>query len=141
MEKGKFGVKMCFYTALAFILAYLGYSTVLFLVAGVVIFVERSEWAGRQVIQAVGLYFLRSVVRTVLDIFDPVSQIPVVGPMWNVGIGLIDSLLSILVLVFCVVGLLNNLKGKEANIIGFSNLADWAYGIAKQGKDAGNKTV
>lgn len=138
MEKGKFGIKMCFYTALAFALAYLGYSTVLFLIAGVVIFVEKNEWAGRQVIQAIGLCFLGNVVRTILSIFDPISRIPMLGSMWNVGTSMINSVVSIVVLVFCLVGLLNNLKGKEANIIGLSKLSDWAYGIMEPGKDAGS---
>ncbi len=139
MEKGKFGIKMCFYTALAFVLAYLGYSTILFLIAGVVIFVEKDEWAGRQVIQAIGLCFLGTIVRTILSIFDPIARIPMLGTMWNVGTSMINSVVSIVVLVFCLVGLLNNLKGKEANIIGLSKLSDWAYGIVKPGKDAGSK--
>lgn len=130
MEKGKFGIRMCFYTALAFILAYLGYSTILFLIAGVVIFVEKNEWAGRQVIQAICLCFVSNLVHTFLNIFDPISRIPMLGSVWNIGTGLVDSLLSIVVLVFCVVGFLNNIKGKEANIIGASKLAEWAYGIA-----------
>lgn len=138
MEKGKFGIKMCFYTALAFVLAYLGYSTILFMIAGVVIFVEKDEWAGRQVIQAIGLCFLGTLVRTILSIFDPIARIPMLGTMWNVGTGMINSVVSIVVLVFCLVGLLNNLKGKEANIIGLSKLSGWAYGIVKPGKDAGS---
>ena len=115
MEKGKFGIRMCFYTALAFILAYLGYSTILFLLAGVVIFIEKNEWAGRQIIQAICLCFVSSVL----------------GGMWYIGTSLVETLLSVLVLVFCIVGFLNNIKGKEANIIGASKLADWAYDIVR----------
>lgn len=140
MEKGRFGIRMCFYTALAFILAYLGYSTVLFLIAAVVIFLEKNEWAGRQVIQAICLCFVSTLVHTLVNIFDPISRIPMLGMMWNVGTDLVDSLMSIVVLVLCAVGFLNNIKGREANIIGASKLADWAYGIARpDGKDQSGK--
>ena len=135
MEKGKFGIRMCFYTVTAFLLAYLGYSTVLFLLAGVVILVEQNEWAGRQVIQAVCLCVVENLVSQVLDIFDPIYRIPLISGVWGVATDLIGSALSILVLLFCVVGILKNLKGEEANIIGASKLADWAYGIA------GNKSA
>lgn len=130
MEKGKFGIRMCFYTALAFVLAYLGYSTILFLIAGVVIFVEKNEWAGRQVIQAICLCFVSTLVHTLISIFDPISRIPMLGTAWSIGTSLVDSLLSIVVLVFCVVGFLNNIKGKDANIVGAAKLADWAYDVA-----------
>ncbi len=131
MEKGKFGIRMCFYTALAFILAYLGYSTILFLLAGVVIFIEKNEWAGRQIIQAICLCFVSSVVHTLLNMVDLISRIPMLGGMWYIGTSLVETLLSVLVLVFCIVGFLNNIKGKEANIIGASKLADWAYDIVR----------
>ena len=141
MEKGKFGIRMCFYTTLAFLLAYLGYSTVLFLIAGVVIFVEKNEWAGRQVIQAICLCFVSNLVHTLLSILDPISRIPVLGMAWGIGTSLVDSLLSIVVLVFCIIGFLNNVKGKEANIIGAAKLADWAYGIVRSGQDSQSGNV
>ena len=131
MEKGKFGVRMCFYTVSAFLLAYLGYSTALFLLAGVVILVEQNEWAGRQVIQAICLCVVENLVSQVLSILSPLYRVPLLSGIWGMVVDLIGSVLGILVLVFCVVGILKNLKGQEANIIGASNLADWAYGIAK----------
>ena len=52
---------MAFYAVLGFILAVLGYSTGLFLLAGVVIFVEKNEWASRQIIQAICLMMVSSI--------------------------------------------------------------------------------
>lgn len=130
MEKGRFGVRMCFYTVTAFLLAYLGYSTVLFLLAGVVILVEQNEWAGRQVIQAICLCIVENLMSRVLSILSPIYHIPILSGIWGVAVDLIDSGLGILVLVFCLVGILKNLKGEDANIVGASKLADWAYGIA-----------
>lgn len=131
MEKGKFGVRMCFYTVSAFLLAYLGYSTVLFLLAGVVILVEQNEWAGRQVIQAICLCIVKNLVSQVLGILNPIYRIPFLSSAWGEVVELINWGLGILVLVFCVVGILKTMKGQEADIVGASKLADWAYGIAK----------
>lgn len=139
MEKGKFGVRMCFYTVSAFLLAYLGYSTALFLLAGVVILLEQNEWAGRQVIQAICLCIVENLVSQVLSILSPLYRIPLISSVWGVAVDLIGSVLSMLVLIFCVVGILKNLKGQEANIIGASNLADWAYGIAKSKSEQSNE--
>ena len=46
MEKGKLGIRLSFYAVAAFILAFLGYSTVLALLAGFVLHTEpiRGIW-------------------------------------------------------------------------------------------------
>ena len=144
MKKGNFGIQLCLYTILAFIMAYFGNATVLFLLAGAVIFLERDEWAGRQVIQAIGLYFARTLINifwnfinsgfhSILSFFSGISQIT---KIWNMGDTIVDFIVAALMLVFCIVGILNNMKGKDANIIGVSKLADWAYGTVNASKDA-----
>ena len=137
MEKGRFGIRLSFYTVLAFILAFLGYSTLLFLLAGIVIFVEKDEWAGKQVIQAICLCLIVNLVSSVLGILDPIRYIPVpvLSTMWNAMKGLITSILSIAVLAMAVVGILNNLKGKDANILGASKLAGWAYAVMNRNNE------
>lgn len=133
MKKGNFGFRLSLYTVLAFVLAYFGNSTVLFLLAGAVLFLEKDEWAGRQIIQAICLYFARTLINTFLSFVSSITRmplinkIPMLGSIWSTTNSLISSLVGILVLVFCVVGIINNLKGKDANIIGASKLADWAY--------------
>ncbi len=139
MEKGKYGIRMCFYTVSAFLLAYLGYSTVLFLLAGVVIFVERNEWAGRQVIQAICLCLVENLVDHLLSMLSLMYRVPIISNIWGVVVDLIGSGLGILVLVFCLVGILKNLKGQEAGIIGADKFADWAYGIVKEKSAAHNE--
>ena len=131
MEKGKYGIRLCFYTVSAFILAYLGYSTVLFLLAGVVLLAEKNEWATRQIIQAICLCVARNLVSAVLGVFDFLYEIPIISHIWGVADGLVEALVSIFVLVFCIVGVLKNLKGNDADIIGARKFADWAYGIVK----------
>lgn len=131
MEKGKYGVRLCFYTVSAFVLAYLGYSTALFLLAGMVLIGEKNEWAFRQVIQAICLCVIRNMVSSILGVFDFIYKIPFIGSVWGVIDGLIEAAVSILVLVFCIVGILKNIKGNDADIIGARKFADWAYGAAK----------
>lgn len=130
MKKGKFGINLCVYTTLAFLLAYFGNTTVLILLAGAVIFLEKDEWTGKQIIQAVCLCFVQNIVNVFLGILSPIARIPYLGTVWSLMDSLIDSLVGLLVLVFCVVGILNTLKGRDANIIGAKKFADWAYGAA-----------
>lgn len=127
MEKGKYGVRICVYTVLAFIAAYFGYSTVLFLLAGVVLIGERNEWASRQVIQAICLLFVSQICSTVLGVFDFLYDVPLISTVWGFADSLVNGIVDIFVLVFCAVGILKNLKGKDADIIGARNVADWAF--------------
>lgn len=131
MEKGNLGIRLAFYGVAAFALAWLGYSTALFLLAGVVIVAEKNEWASRQVIQAICLCVVGSVVGSVLDIFDFIYKIPFVGTAWGVIIGIITSLVDIAILVFCILAIVRNAKGKEANVPLANKFADWAYGIVR----------
>lgn len=132
MEKGKLGIRLCFYGVTAFILAILGYSTLLFLLAGVVLLVEKDEWASRQVIQAFCLCVISSLIYDILGAFDFLYNVPVLGSIWGTIISVINGLISLVVFALCIVGILNNAKGKEANIPLASKFADWAFGIVTQ---------
>lgn len=129
MEKGKLGIRLSFYAVAAFILAFLGYSTVLALLAGFVLIVEKNEWASRQVIQAFFLCIFADIVNGILNIFDFLYQIPLMGSVWGTAISVIDGIVSLVVLIFCIMALVNTAKGNEANVPGLNGLANWAYGI------------
>ncbi len=131
MEKGNLGIRLGFYGVAAFVLAYLGYSTGLFLLAGVVLVAEKNEWATRQVIQAFCLYIASGIVSSVVYLFDFIGYIPYLGSVWNVLTQIISTALDVAVLVFAIIGVLKNMKGEDANIPLASNLADWAYGIVR----------
>ena len=128
MEKGKLGIRLSFYAVAAFILAFLGYSTVLALLAGFVLIVEKNEWASRQVIQAFFLCIFADIVNGILNIFDFLYQIPLMGSVWGTAISVIDGIVSLVVLIFCIMALVNTAKGNEANVPGLNGLANWAYG-------------
>ena len=129
MEKGKLGIRLSFYAVAAFILAFLGYSTVLALLTGFVLIVEKNEWASRQVIQAFFLCIFADIVNGILNIFDFLYQIPLMGSVWGTAISVIDGIVSLVVLIFCIMALVNTAKGNEANVPGLNGLANWAYGI------------
>ncbi len=129
MEKGKFGIRFCFYAVLAFILAVLGYSTVLFLLAGVVLVVEKNEWATKQVIQAICLCIASGIINAILGVFDFIYKIPFVGTAWGVICGLISGILGLLILIFAIIAIVNTAKGKDAGVPLAKKFADWAYGI------------
>lgn len=129
MEKGNFGIRLCVYTVLAFMLAYFGSTTLLFLIAGVVLIGEKNEWAFRQVVQAIVLCYIGSIVSRFFNIFDFIGSIPFVGAAWNVIVGIIEGLVDLAVLVFAIVAIIKNLKGQDANIPLAKNVADWVYGV------------
>ncbi|MGN0353122.1 MAG: hypothetical protein ACI4ES_15880 [Roseburia sp.] len=132
MEKGKLGLRLSFYGVVAFILAFLGYSTLLFLLAGIVLIVEKNEWASRQVIQAICLCVVASVISSVLGVIDFMYDIPFFGTVWSTIISIINTVVDVVVLVFCLIGLFRNVAGKEADIPLASKFADWAFGIVRQ---------
>lgn len=133
MEKGKLGLRICFYTVLAFlIVAIHGGITLLFLLAGVLLLVEKNEWGVRQVIQALALNMVTSVVYSVLNAFDFIYKIPFIGTAWGGIHSLISSILAIVVFALCIVGILKNLKGEDAAIPLANKFADWAYGVVAQ---------
>lgn len=134
MEKGNFGIRLCVYTVLAFILAYLGSSTLLFLIAGVVLIGEKNEWAFRQVVQAIVLCYVGTLVSRFFNIFDFIGSIPFVGAAWNVIVGVIEGLIDLAVLVFIILAIVRNLKGQDANIPLAKNIANWVYGVANPKK-------
>ncbi|MBQ7955939.1 MAG: hypothetical protein IJ282_09330 [Lachnospiraceae bacterium] len=132
MKKGNLGIRLAVYGVLAFVLAYFGSSTLLFLMLGITLLVEKNEWATRQIIQALVLCYASSLVRSVLNIFDFMYKIPYVGTVWSILLDVIFVLIEIAVLVFAVLGIIKNLKDQDAAIPVASSVADWVYGVAKE---------
>ena len=85
METGKLGLRIAFYGVAAFILAFLGYSTLIFLLAGIALLVEKNEWATRQIIQAFGLCVISSLIYSAFDVLDFLYDIPRVSRHLGTG--------------------------------------------------------
>lgn len=131
MEKGKYGIKLAFYGVAAFVLSFMGWTTGLFLLLGVVVLAEKNEWASRQVLQATILCVLSSFISSALYLLDFVTYIPFVSSIWYTFKNVVNNLVDIVVFVFAVVGILKNLKGEDAKLPLISMLVDWAYGIVR----------
>lgn len=129
MEKGNYGIRLCVYTVLAFMLAYLGSTTLLFLIAGVVLIGEKNEWAFRQVVQAIVLCYVGTIVSRFFGLFSFIGSIPFVGSAWYTVVNIINGLVDLAVLVFAIVAIIKNLKGQDADIPVAKNVANWVYGV------------
>lgn len=134
MEKGKLGIRFGFYGVLAFVLAYLGYTTLLFLLAGLVVLVEKDEWTSRQVLQAFFLGVAGTLLKEFVGVFDFIYKvdIPFIARAWSWFVEGVYAIIYIAILVFAIIGIVKNAKGKEANIPLASHLADWAYGVVRK---------
>ena len=132
MRKGTLGIRLAFYGVLAFVLGYLGYSTLLFLLLGVALLVEKDEWTVRQVLQAVVLCFIASIVRSLFNAVDFIGDIPFIGAVWNVVTNIIEAIVELLVLVCAITGIIKNMKEQDADLPLAKNVADWAYGVVKE---------
>lgn len=131
MEKGKFGIRLSFYAVVAFLFVILGYSTALFLLAGVVIVGEKDEWASRQVIQAICLQVVSGIISAFFGIFNFMYSIPILGAIWGTTVGVVESLIDIVLLVFAIIAIVKTAKGKEAGVPLADKFANWAYGRVK----------
>lgn len=147
MEKGKLGVRLGFYGVLAFIMAYLGSYTALFILLAVVLVAEESEWASRQVIQAIGLCIADSLLGVILGVinsvrgslvntFDFLYRVPGIGNGWSMIYNLLSHAINIVILVFAILAIVNNVKGKDAKIPLASKFAAWAVGMSVEAKPA-----
>lgn len=128
MKKGKFEIILSFYAVLAFILAFLGMQTLIFLLLGFVILAERDEWTVKQVLQALMLSIVSSIIYSIQNVLDIVTLVPIIGNIINTGFSVIVGLINVIVFIFTIIGILNVSKEKDANIPVFQNFAEWAYG-------------
>lgn len=147
MEKGKLGIRLGFYGVLAFIMAYLGSYTALFILLAVVLMAEESEWASGQVIQAICLCVADSLLGVVLGVinsirsslvntFDFLYKVPGIGNGWSMINSFLGHAINIVVLVFAILAILNNVKGKDANIPLANKFAAWVFGKSVAAKTA-----
>lgn len=136
MQKGKCGVYLWFFAALAFVLALLGQVTLCALTLGFVLVVEKDEWLTRQAIQAFALAFIGSVVSFVLSVISPITDlisiIPVIGGHVHRVLGYVSDLIDLLIAIFAIIALVKVVKGKEADLPVLSGIADKAFGIVRK---------
>lgn len=138
MSKGKYGIYLWFYAAVAFILAFLGQTLLCGILLGFVIVAEKDEWLSKQVMQAFFLSLLSSVVSGIFSLIHystpSISSEILYGihRIFYTGINVIESFASILVLVLVIIALTKVTKGKDAGIPLLSKLADRAFHVVEK---------
>lgn len=130
MTKGKFGVCLWFYAALAFILALLDQTLLCGILLLFVIAVEGDEWTTKQVMQAFFITLAVSVISMVLNLLgDIVGWIPFLGSIAKKVFNVVLKIVDILKIVLAIIGLVKVSKCQDANIPGLSAFADKAFGV------------
>lgn len=137
MLKGKYPIVLPAVAAISFVLAFFGYYEILVLVVAYALLCERDNWLIKQTLQALYLGLSVGAVLTVLGwVFSFVNV-----PSWtdmtgfysftaNVH-GVLNGIANIFLLVFALMGLLKVIKGEDANLPIFGDLADKSMGIIK----------
>lgn len=128
MRKGKFGICLCFYGILAFILAILGQSLLGALLLVFVLVAEKDEWAAKQTMQAFFLALFSAAVSFVLNLLNTFAFTYFAAASYSIFEGWVVKIVDIAVLVFAIIGIVKNAKDQDAGIPVFSSLADKIYG-------------
>ena len=137
MSKGKYGIYLWFYAAVAFILAFLGQTLLCGILLGFVIVAEKNEWLSKQVIQAFFLSLFSAAVSGNLIHYSAPSSLNSevlyhIYRFFYIGTNVIESLVSILVLVLVIIALTKVTKGKDAGIPLLNKLADRAFNVVEK---------
>lgn len=131
MRKDTFGICLCFYAVFGFVLAILGYTTILALLLGFVILVHKDQWLTMQVMQAFFLAIIPSVVNAFIDVIRPIYNIPVVGTVFSTIFGIITAILYIIVLIFAIIAIVKTAKEQDANVPIAKGFAEKAFGLVR----------
>lgn len=131
MRKDNFGICLSFYAVLAFVLAMLGYTTLVALLLGFVIVVHKDQWLSMQVMQAFFLSIISGLVSIIIDIISPVYSIPIIGAIISGLFGVVTSVISLVILVFAIIGISKVAKEQDANLPIVKTFAEKAFGLVR----------
>ncbi len=129
MQKDRFGIVLPFYAVLAFILAFLGQTTICALLLGFCLLAVADAWVSRQVMQAFFLALFKSVITGVISVLSPLYSLPFIGVVISTIFSGISSILSLIIFIFAIIGIMNVIKNKDAAVPVINGFVDKAYGI------------
>ncbi len=116
MQKGKFGIVLCFYPIAAFAAVILNSPLIAAALAALAVFVERDEWAGRQTLQAWMLsalvWFFDKAVRLITARMD----IPVLSIMLEVASTVLFVVVYLAAIFLSILAIIRTMHGGEANL-------------------------
>lgn len=136
MIKGKYGIALSFYAIVAFVLAALGQVLLCGVLLGFVLVAEKNDWLSRQVMQALFLSFLKpavSLVLGVLNVFDrwPFNEVFFFRNTVLTLFNWIGTIVSIIVVIFAIIGILKTAKNQDAGLPILSTWANKAFGLVE----------
>lgn len=131
MRKDNFGICLCFYAVLGFVLAMLGYTTLVALLLGFVIVVHKDQWLTTQVMQAFFLSIISGLVSTFIDIISPLYKIPILGAILSVIFGIVTAIISLVIVLLAIMGIAKVAKEQDANLPIVKTFAEKAFGFVK----------
>lgn len=132
MRKGKFNIVLPFYAIVAFVLAIFGQVLLGGLLLGFVMVAEQDEWATRQCMQAFFLSLVTGITGIIQTVFGGLSSVPIIGFVFSGIITFINIAITVIVVIFAIIGLVHVCKGEDAKVPWFSSLAGKAYGAVSQ---------
>lgn len=131
MQKGKFGIVLCFYPIAAFAAVILNSPLIAAALAAVAIFIEKDEWAARQTLQAwmasMLVFFVDKVARTLASSFF----IPVLSTVLSVATTVVFVVVYLAAILFSILAIIRVMRGGEANLPILAELAFRLYGKTK----------
>lgn len=134
-QKSTYGICYWFYTLAAFLLAVLGQTLLCGILLLFVIATEKNEWLNRQCIQALLLALIGQVVNivsgAVTSAVSGVSGFDYLGLFFgglSAVLGMIFGAISLVILVFGIIAMVNTARGKDAGIPGLRQIASMAVG-------------
>ncbi|MGL4800578.1 MAG: hypothetical protein ACRCWY_14455 [Cellulosilyticaceae bacterium] len=129
MSKGKSGIALTAIAAVAFVLALLEWSTLLILVLGFALVVEKDQWLNKQVVKAfylvIGYNLVTYLIRELFDlIMMTIGRLPFIGGVFDFIEGIVLFALMAIYIIITGLAAFKVSKGEDAVVPVIDKLAD-----------------
>jgi hypothetical protein len=127
MRKGVTGINLSFYAVMAFIFAILGQLLLGGLLIAFAILAEKDEWLVKQTVAAFILSITASFLSTILNAFNLIAWVPLLGGAVGKLIDGLSALVSLVVIIISLISITRVKDGKDADVPFASKFAEWLY--------------
>ncbi len=130
MHSGRFGIKLEIYVFLAFFFAMFGSIITVSLILAAVVFLEKSVWAGKIVIQALCVAIFETILMAVATNLLWFSSIPLIGFIFIGTAALAINIVRLIVFTMSIYAIFKVVKEGDVSLPIFRNFADAIYSKA-----------
>ncbi|MEG2769192.1 MAG: hypothetical protein RR902_00070 [Oscillospiraceae bacterium] len=138
MEKGKLGIKVWLWAALAFIIAYASGIVWSVVLLAFLLIAEKNDWLTRQAIEAVLMAVVFFAISTVLSLITSVNGTP--SFVYDI-VSYVRMPITLIEVLFVVIAVIKVKRGEAANLPFIGSLADKILNITKETVSATKETV